>query len=102
MNQLWVQKGLFSKPEPNTAFIIQLGNQLEVDAILLFSANVMNMAKDRIRAILVDIKREKIFSNSGLTDFVLTEDTDQTLEAGFDAKKITKKVFAEYKSSYNR
>ena len=102
MGKLWIQKGFFSKPEPNIGFIIQLGTQLEVDAILLFSANVMNMAKDRIRAILVDVKREKTFSNSGLTDFVLTEDTDLTLEASFDAKKITKKVFAEFKSSYNR
>lgn len=101
-NKLWVQKGFFSKPEPNISFIIQLGNQLEVDAILLFSANVMNMAKDRIRAILVDVKREKTFSNSGLTDFVLTEDTDQTLEASSDTKTITKKVFAEFKSSYDR
>jgi hypothetical protein len=100
MESLWVKKGFFSKPEPNTDFIMQLGKQLEVDAILLFSANVMNMAKDRIRAILVDVKREKIYSSSGITDFVLTEDTDQTLEARFDAKRITKKVFAEFKSSY--
>ncbi len=100
MDNLWVKKGFFSQPEPNTGFIMQLGKQLEVDAILLFSANVMDMAKDRIKAILVDIKRKKIYASSGLTDFLLTEDTDHTLEARFDAKRITKKVFAEFKSSY--
>jgi hypothetical protein len=100
MDNLWVKKGFFSKPELNHGFIMQLGKQLEVDAILLFSANVMNMAKDRIKAILVDVKREKIYSSSGLTDFVLTEDTDRTLEARSDTKRITKKVFAEFKSSY--
>lgn len=102
MNSLWVKKGFFSKPEPNISFIIQLGNQLKVDAIFLFSANVLDMAKDRIRAILVDVKREKIYSKSGLTDFLVTEDTDLILEAGFDTKEITKKVFAEFKSNYNR
>ncbi len=68
----------------------------------LFSANVANMAKDRIRAILVDVKRGKTYSKSGLTDFLITEDIDLILEAGFDTKEITKRVFAEYKSNYNR
>jgi len=86
----------------NTSFIIQLGNQLRVDAILLFSANVVNLGKDRIRAILVDVKRGKAYSKSGLTDFLITEDIDLILEAGFDTKEIAKRVFAEYKSNYNR
>lgn len=73
-----------------------------VDAILLFSANVVNLGKDLIRAILVDVKREKAYSKSGLTDFLITEDTDLILEAGFDTQEITKRVFAEYKSNYNR
>jgi len=102
MDDLWVKKSFFSKPEMNTSFVIQLGNQLEVDAILLFSANVINMTKDRIRAYLVDVKRKKTYSNSGLTDFVVTEDTDLILEASFDTKRITKRVFAEFKNSYNR
>ena len=100
MNNLWLKKGFFSKPEPNTSFIIELGNQLGVDAVLVFSANVIDLGKDRIKALLVDVKSKKIYSSSGLTDFVLTEDTDQILEASGDAKRITKKVFAEYKNKY--
>jgi hypothetical protein len=102
MNKLWLKKGFFSKPEPNTSFIIQLGNQLGVDAVLIFSANVIDLGKDRIKALLVDVKRKNIYSSSGLTDFALTEDTDQILEASSDTKKITKKVFAEYKNKYQQ
>jgi hypothetical protein len=100
MGNLWVKKGFFSNPEPNTRFIIQLGKQLEVDAILLFSADVIKMAKDRIRAYLVDIRQKKIYTNSGLTDFVVNDDIDKVLEASSDTKRITKSVFAEFKSNY--
>lgn len=100
MNNLWLKKGFFSKPEPNTSFIIQLGNQLGVDAVLVFSANVIDLGKDRIKALLVDVRGQKMYSSSGLTDFTLTENTDQILEASGDAKRITKKVFAEFKNKY--
>jgi hypothetical protein len=101
MDNLWLKKGFFSKPEPNTSLIIQLGNQLGVDAVLVFSANVIELGKDRIKALLVDVKSKKIYSSSGLTDFVLTEDSDQILEASDDAKRITKKVLAEFKNKYH-
>ena len=101
MNNLWLKKGFFSKPELNTGFIIELGHQLGVDAVLVFSANIIELGKDRIKALLVDVKNKNIYSSSGLTDFVLSDDTDQILQASGDAKRITKKVFAEYKNRYH-
>jgi hypothetical protein len=88
VDDLWIKKGFFSKRELNIDLLNQLGDQLQVNAILM--CDVRYGAKKAEAAIhLIDVKAKKIYSK--------TDEIHQTTIRS-DIKGFTEKLFLEYVS----
>lgn len=92
LDNLWVRKSIFSNFEPNIHMFSTLGEQLKVDAVLIYSISV-NHGPDYIDVFLIDIKNRKVYDANGTTAHFFTGEEGLPKIIG-----LTEKVFSDYKS----
>lgn len=96
VDRIWVRKGWFSIPKPDTAFVQGLGRELGVQAVLLFSASVRT-GGDPVKFMLVDVASGRVFEKKGMTEWLVDEIQDTVLEASSDTKVIARTLLDNYR-----
>ncbi|MGH8065017.1 MAG: S1 family peptidase [Candidatus Entotheonellia bacterium] len=101
VSKIWNKKGWSLAIEPNLNLISQVGKQLKVYVVLMYALDVReNISQDLsrppitspyIEVFLVDVEKNQKHSASGqITDFIQDRYTE--------VRRLTKKVFLDYKS----
>ena len=86
VNDIWIEKSLFSEKKVNLDLICRLGRQLQVDAVLIYSIYI-DTRKQTADIILIDIKTKKAYSR---TEGIYVN----TLSS--DIKNLTEDFFIDY------
>jgi uncharacterized caspase-like protein len=93
IKNIWHKAGWFSIKKPHIDNIVKFANDLGVDAVLLYHAEVVFglQAQDTLKAFLIDVHDRKIYDVTGYT-------ADFSLGEGFrEIKKMTREIFASFK-----
>jgi len=92
IKEIWHKTGWFSLKKPHIDNIIKLANDLDIDAVLMYHAEVVIglQAQDTLKAFLIDVHDRKIYEVTGYTG-------DFSLGDGFrEIKKMTREIFASF------